>query len=231
MIAIQPTPQALPKGFKAPSTTQTMLEMVAKYTQYQISDDSQVMVVGPNTPAVTDQNRVWLRTDAYGRPVAFFLWYKSAAAGAVGAWRRVPTLRPAEIRMFTGNPATFFDVSGRGLTTAEWDGWALCNGGNGTIDLRDRFIVPATGPSNTLTRGGSATLTLLVGHMPRITATIGELYDFVRGGGRLGYSGLQWGGGAREDITVTASNTGLSVPISTLPPYIAVGFAEWVGYL
>jgi microcystin-dependent protein len=45
-------------------------------------------------------------------------------------------------------------------------GWALCNGSNGTPDLRNRFIVGAGStytPSNT---GGSATVTLTTSQLP-----------------------------------------------------------------
>lgn len=235
MIPVQPTPQPLPPGFQAPSTTQSMLEMLAKYTKCQIQNDSQVMVVSSNTPAVVDQNKAWLRTDTYGRPVGFFLWYKPSTAGAVGSWRRVPTPRPAEIRMFNGLPTQYFDASGRGLTTGAWDGWALCNGGNGTVNLRDRFIVPTPVAAQQLVTGGAASLLLHYYNIPRITGAIGELYDFKTGGGLPGFSGLITKGGARQSVTVFADGTpqanfadGIAIP--SLPPYVAVGFAQWVGY-
>lgn len=223
MIAVQPTPQPLPKGFQAPSTTQSMLKMLAKYTKYQVTADSQVMVVSTNTPAVADQNRAWLRIDAYGRPSGFFLWYKTA-------WRRVPIPRNNEVRMFNGIPATYFDSTGLGLAGGGWDGWALCNGNNATPDLRDRFIVVAPVAAQQQARGGSATLTISLTNLPRITGAIGELYDFKTGGGMVGWSGLHFQGGARQSATVVALNTGLSTPISILPPYVAVGFAMWIGY-
>lgn len=45
-------------------------------------------------------------------------------------------------------------------------GWALCNGSNGTPDLRDKFVIGAGStytPSNT---GGAATVTLLEANLP-----------------------------------------------------------------
>jgi len=51
------------------------------------------------------------------------------------------------------------------------NGWALCNGSNGTPDLRDKFIVGAGStysPSNT---GGAATVTLLEANLPAHTHT------------------------------------------------------------
>jgi len=202
-----------------------MLEMLAKYTKYLISADSQVMVVSTNTPAVADQNRVWLRTDAYGRPVGFFLWYPGS-----GLWRRVPVPRPLEIRMFSGTPSLYFDGTGRGLTTGEWDGWALCNGQNFTYNLLDKFILATPASTAQIVEGGLSTVTIALSNLPRITGTIGELYDFKTGGGMPGFSGLITQGGPRQTVTVEALGTGQAIPIPTLPPYIAVGFAQWLGY-
>jgi len=45
-------------------------------------------------------------------------------------------------------------------------GWALCNGANGTPDLRDRFIVGAGNTYGVSSVGGSETVTLSVNQMP-----------------------------------------------------------------
>ena len=49
------------------------------------------------------------------------------------------------------------------------NGWALCNGSNGTPDLRDKFVIGAGStysPSNT---GGAATVTLVEANLPAHT--------------------------------------------------------------
>ena len=46
------------------------------------------------------------------------------------------------------------------------DGWALCNGSNGTPDLRDRFVVGAGNAYSVGANGGAATVTLTVDQMP-----------------------------------------------------------------
>lgn len=60
-------------------------------------------------------------------------------------------------------------------------GWALCNGSNGTPDLRDRFIVGAGAGYAVGATGGEATHTLTVDEMPRHNHTITSL-----GGGGTG---------------------------------------------
>ena len=45
-------------------------------------------------------------------------------------------------------------------------GWALCDGSNGTPDLRDRFIVGAGGSYNVGNTGGANTVTLSINQMP-----------------------------------------------------------------
>ena len=46
-------------------------------------------------------------------------------------------------------------------------GWALCDGSNGTPDLRDRFIVGAGGAYNPGNTGGAESVTLTVAQMPQ----------------------------------------------------------------
>lgn len=51
-------------------------------------------------------------------------------------------------------------------------GWAICNGQNGTPDLRDRFIVGAGRSYNPGTTGGSDTVTLSTNQIPAHSHTI-----------------------------------------------------------
>ncbi len=53
-------------------------------------------------------------------------------------------------------------------------GWALCDGQNGTPDLRDRFIVGAGGSYNVGDTGGSNTVTLNVNQIPSHKHTLGS---------------------------------------------------------
>jgi microcystin-dependent protein len=50
-------------------------------------------------------------------------------------------------------------------------GWALCNGANGTPDLRDRFVVGAGSTYAVAATGGASTVTLAVANLPAHTHT------------------------------------------------------------
>jgi microcystin-dependent protein len=54
-------------------------------------------------------------------------------------------------------------------------GWALCDGRNGTPDLRDRFIVGAGGSYNVGNTGGSNTVTLTTSQIPSHSHEAGTL--------------------------------------------------------
>lgn len=54
-------------------------------------------------------------------------------------------------------------------------GWALCDGENGTPDLRDRFIVGAGGAYEVGATGGEATHTLTTAELPSHSHGVGSL--------------------------------------------------------
>lgn len=90
--------------------------------------------VGQAQPSSANTTKVWFRVDAAGRPIGVYQFYN-------GNWRKVYTnVGLGEIRMWSGTNAVF-DSSGRGVVGGDMDGWALCNGQNGTPDLSNRFIV------------------------------------------------------------------------------------------
>jgi len=108
-------------------------------------------------------------------------------------------------------------------------GWQLCDGTNGTPDLRDRFVVGArqdsdgvamTSVSGSLTRvGGEATHTLTINEIPAHTHT----YQ------RASNSSTGTGGGVhawRDETTFTTNSgsAGGGMPHSNLPPYYALCF-------
>jgi hypothetical protein len=115
-------------------------------------------------------------------------------------------------------------------------GWFLCNGSNGTPDLRDRFVVGA-GSSYAVAASGGSKDSIVVSHTHSASVTDpGHAHTL-----RQGYS--YGGGGSNYPVTddgdqfstmqSDTSTTGISVGISTvgssgtnanLPPYYALAF-------
>jgi hypothetical protein len=118
-------------------------------------------------------------------------------------------------------------------------GWALCNGTNGTPDLRDRFVVGAGASYAVGATGGSANATLVAhthtatindpGHLHNLKGGFASVTDFVGGSG--GDYGVGVGNDLGTGYQVVTSNTGITVTNSTvgssstnanLPPYYAL---------
>jgi len=138
-----------------------------------------------------------------------------------------------------------------GLVATIPAGFVLCDGNNGTPDLRDKFIVGArqdfegesrTFVTNALTKSGGNKNAVLVSHTH--TATVSEnnhthTYTLpVWRGANGGNTNPAWGGGDRQDAsnivsTSSGAKTNLTVELSTegtsgvnanLPPYYALAF-------
>lgn len=111
-----------------------------------------------------------------------------------------------------------------GAANAIPSGWALCNGQNGTPDLRNRFIVGAGSSYGVGATGGADTVTLTKNQMPahthRLTTTYGE--KDTSGGTIYPYSTRCQG------VGISANNeieyTGGSQPHENRPPYYALCF-------
>lgn len=105
-----------------------------------------------------------------------------------------------------------------GATATIPSGWALCNGSNGTPDLRDRFVIGAGNIYSVGATGGEAQHTLTVEEMPSHnhqeygTGIITGNHIYRGGGGQLGLS---------DDST---GYTGGGAAHNNLPPYYALAF-------
>lgn len=100
-------------------------------------------------------------------------------------------------------------------------GWQLCDGTNGTPDLRDKFVLGA-GTNHTVGEtGGSETVALSISHMPSHNHVI------VSSPGGADVSGEAKHAVARftntfGDRNVSTNNTGSSHPHPNMPPYYAL---------
>lgn len=97
---------------------------------------AQVLEPGPE-----HRDTLWVVLDSVGRPIALKYWYN-------GHWRRVYNGMVGEVRGYTGAPGlgpppALFNANGRGNIGLEYDGWHLCNGKDGVVDLSDKFVIGA----------------------------------------------------------------------------------------
>ena len=123
----------------------------------------------------------------------------------------VGTVPSGTIVMYNGNTAP--------------SGWAICNGQNGTPDLRDKFIVGSGSSYNRGDTGGAASVTLTVNQIPSHDHNVDTLNEFASTHGTWqtagGYRQDHVGGTHRKPIT---SDTGGGQSHENRPPYYAVTF-------
>ena len=179
-------------------------------------------------------------TDSTGGP-----WTVTFNSGGGGTTVSVSRNTPAtiysdgtNIRTFTYIPSGVITMWSGSIASIP-SGWYLCNGSNGTPDLRDRFIVGAGSTYAVAATGGSADATL-VAHSHSASSTVSDPghAHTQQGETRLfGSDGLSWSGGpftvgqvntyaATTGITVstTISSAGSSGTNANLPPYYALAY-------
>lgn len=113
-------------------------------------------------------------------------------------------------------------------------GWALCNGSNGTPDLRNRFIVAAGSTYNPGDTGGTANA-IVVSHSHTITDP-GHFHALLpsgtaQAGGDNGGQATTDSGGRTPTNNTSSNVTGISIDTAgqsglnqNLPPYYALAY-------
>jgi hypothetical protein len=120
-------------------------------------------------------------------------------------------------------------------------GWYLCDGANGTPDLRDRFVVGA-GSTYSVAATGGATDAIVVSHTHTATSTStvtdpghSHTADQPSAGSTAANGGIYYGQGGNRatgtsvtSITVATATTNASAGVSgtnaNLPPYYALAY-------
>jgi hypothetical protein len=112
-------------------------------------------------------------------------------------------------------------------------GWVICDGNNGSPDLRDRFVIGAGNIYSVAQTGGSADA-IVVSHTHTATVTDPghfHTYNFpstgnTSGSGGGGYQSTvsQNTGTKVTGITVANSTAGVSGTNANLPPYYALAY-------
>lgn len=106
-----------------------------------------------------------------------------------------------------------------GASNAVPDGWALCDGTNGTPDLRGRFVLGYSSSHKVGSTGGAETVTLTTAQMPKHTHTFVYSTRFF---GESGYAGVNGIAASSYSNTVTTSSTGSGSAHENMPPYYAL---------
>lgn len=229
---------ANPDPSEAPTTFVELVALFRTLITAEVTGTFKPYVSGSATPDVADQDKVWHRTDGGGRPMGTYVYYS-------GTWRR--EYRGPGIVMYDGDPAVdFAGAGGRGTVGGEWDGFALCNGNNGTPNLSDKFIVAShmsdlsigysggnhsTNVSGATTAtGGAATITLDEDRTYRPAHDAVQVSRQEADGNTPNVAGVLYGPGT--SVTLLAADAGNETPdaILTLPPYYALALAKWIGY-
>lgn len=134
-----------------------------------------------------------------------YLWSKfKAYANTVASANSIPS---GVITMWSGSSAN--------IPT----GWTLCNGSNGTPDLRGRFILGGGGSYNPGDVGGEAEVTLTKSQIPththKLYVTEGEFTG-------TGMNTLAYGKAGVYTSNYTGGNTGGGEAHNNMPPYYAL---------
>ena len=253
-IPITVTVGSVPASYVPPNDMQGVLEAVAHNTTYSTTVSGPALVAN-STGAGADGNGIWVWTLQ-----GHFLAPRVMTAYA-NNWWQVYTGKPGEIRMITGSPSGYFDASGWGIEASGWEGWALCNGQNNTVNFGSRFVVPGYryakgqgwitqvgtvidtlggtdhryGPVHSVSidtvYGGYQQMSISLWNLPAISVYLNAAGIWKHDGG----------------TSISAPNPNQAppwtypfpnpyftrekhIPISRIPPYVALGYVQFMGY-
>jgi len=229
-IVVSPNIVSDPTGC-LPGNRQEMIDFIAQNLSVQFQSDAfNTFNYGTATPSAENRGRPWFRIESGTNfPLGWYSFYN-------GSWRRITGLPRYAILEYKG-PSSVFDGTGRGLAGGQMEGFFLCNGNHGTLDLKDKFIVGSTdysagrwksdvNPNNDQQGGGgSAQQTLNINNLPPITIPlpvgggVGGNNRFVFGSN--GYSENQY------DVVVVGAGDARPQPFNILPPWLALAYVQY----
>jgi microcystin-dependent protein len=191
--------------------------------------------IANSNPIVLDSagrssNEVWL---TYGLNYKFVL--KTSAGVTIGTYDNIYGIVGVQTAVGTTIPTGMISLWYGSIGSVP-SGWYLCDGSNGTPDLRDRFIIGAGTSYAVGATGGSSTHTLTTAEMPSHThtATVNDpghnhtVQGFIVSGASSNQTGVlgagQVTGTSTTGITVSNSTTGSSTAFNILNPYYALAY-------
>jgi hypothetical protein len=174
-------------------------------------------------------NEIWL---TYGYNYKFVL--KTSAATTLGTYDNLYGIVGVQTAVGTTIPTGMISLW-YGAIGSVPSGWYLCDGSNGTPDLRNRFVVGAGSTYSVAATGGSADA-VVVTHTHTATSTVSETphshtYNTPASPGASGTGGLGSAGSASTSavstgltVATTNANAGVSGTNANLPPYYALAY-------
>lgn len=100
------------------------------------------------------------------------------------------------------------------------DGWALCDGENGTPDLRGKFVLGSSDSHALGSTGGSEEVTLTVAQMPSHTHNFAVKQRTVKVSEQANGASVV----TNASVTGSVSYSGLSQPHPNMPPYYTLAY-------
>ena len=182
--------------------------------------------------------------DASGRPptdvwLTYGVFYKfvvkTSAAVTIGTYDNIYGIIGVQGSTGTTIPTGLISLWSGAIGSVP-TGWYLCDGTNGTPDLRDRFIIGAGSSYAVNATGGSTSVTLTTSNMPAHTHTVTDpTHTHAQGGTALNIaSGNYVSGGttipynstntAAASTGITINTAGSGTSFSILNPYYALAY-------
>jgi len=195
--------------------------------------------IANSNPIVLDSagrcaTEIWL---TYGLNYKFVL--KTSAGVTIGTYDNIYGIVGVQTAVGTTIPTGMISLWYGSIGSVP-SGWYLCDGSNGTPDLRDRFVIGAGSSYSVGATGGSANHTLTTAEMPTHTHNAtsvvtdpGHFHNFQVAGSGTGNPSNQNAGSSSAStgtkttgITVTTTNdtAGSSSSFSILNPYYALAY-------
>jgi microcystin-dependent protein len=220
-----------------------------KIYTYQAGSSTPLATYTDNTGATANANPIVLGTDGrpateiwltYGYNYKFIL--KTADDTTIQSYDNLYGIIGVQPTTGATIPAGLISMWSGSIGSIP-SGWYLCDGSNGTPDLRDRFIIGAGNTYAVNGNGGASTVTLTTNNMPShthiATSTVSETPHSHPGGvasytNPAGSGGGSASGGATNtgtastNITVatTLATAGSGTSFSVLNPYYALAFIQ-----
>jgi hypothetical protein len=235
------TTNSVPNSYIPPDDMQGVLQAIPQFTNYSLDDNGADVTI--NATGGRDLNGLWVwMLNQYKLPPRLMTGYR-------GGWWQLYTGKPGEIQCLMGYPSGYFDGSGRGIEYSGWEGWQLCNGQNGSPDLHSFFVVPGyrfdgagwitnIAGYDAYGNPGGRTFQIFVYNFPIVSVWINSTDFFKRTNAGVGGLWSVWQPTIPTDSHSAAWYYYLDnwqqmqqIPISRIPPYIALGYAMFIGFL